>query len=161
MDEKEPVQFVSLQAAMEQMGVSDQPQFIRTAKRHACYLKKSGIVRINLTELQRRVDEEFAMAQAQLAKGKAIKRNVGSDFGLVSARISQFEKRNKAKLEKISVLKEALAKATNNHERGKLQRDLTKAEGELKKLKDGYERDIKRRDEILNGPDTSESESAN
>ena len=82
-------QYVSLAAAMLAMEVTDEQDFIRTAKRHGCYRKIGGIVRINLPELQRLVEAEFTRADEQAKKRKAITRNAGSDFGLVEARLKQ------------------------------------------------------------------------
>jgi hypothetical protein len=141
--------------AIELLGVTDSNTFKRDAKRFGCLFQRSGIIKIDVEKFQSAMDAEFAKAAEAVSKRAERKRGPGSDLGLVNARIAQYEGRRKAKLEKIAGLKEAINSAKTAHERGNLQRDLTKAEAELQRLDDGYQRDLKRREEILNANEGS------
>ncbi|MDD5088571.1 MAG: hypothetical protein PHI18_07220 [bacterium] len=141
------------------LGVTNVEAFKRDAKRFGCLFEKSGIVKIDVEKFQLALDAEFAKAAEAASRPVERKRGPSSDLGLVNARLAQHDTRRHAKLEKITAIKAAITSATTVYERGKLQRDLTKAEAELQRLDDGHQRDLKRRDEILNG-DSSVREAA-
>lgn len=151
------ITFVSLQFAMQQMEATDQPDFIRLAKRHSCYLKKGGVIRINLPELQLRINEDFTKAQEQALKRKLVKRDRGNDLGLIEARLTLGPARIDAKKAKIKAVEAAVKVADSPYLRRKLEKELKAFRDQLTNLEEGYQRDLKRRDEILNSDD-SESE---
>lgn len=145
----EQITFVPLQTAMDAMGANDENAFIKVARKHSCYLERGGIVRINLPELQRCIDEEFSKMQGQAAKRKTVKRDRGSDLGLVEARLTTFPARIEAKKEKIKAADAAMKAADSPYLKRKLERELQTLRAQLAKMEEGYQRDQDRREEIL------------
>jgi hypothetical protein len=141
--------FVSLQAAMDALGATDENAFIRTARKHSCYLERGGIIRINLPELQRCIEEDFSKMQEQAAKRKTVKRDRGSDLGLVEARLTTYPARIEAKKEKIEATDAAMKAADSPYLKRKFERELQTLRAQLAKMEESYQRDLKRRDEIL------------
>ncbi|MCX6600781.1 MAG: hypothetical protein NT025_04375 [bacterium] len=148
-----PMAFVPLQTAMETLGASDETAFVKTAKRHACFLKRGGIVRINLPELQRCINEEFSKAQEQATKRKTVKRDRGADLGLMEARLTLYPGRIDAKKSKIKSAEAAVKAADSPYLRRKLEKELKTLRDQLTKLEEGQQRDLRSRDEILNEPE--------
>lgn len=147
----DPIQFVTLQVAMTELGVTDQSDFIRTAKRHGCLLKRGGITRVNLRELMLRVDEDFLKAQEQATKRREVKNTAGKQIGLVRARLAQYAKRIAKKQAKIAAAEKAVADAKDRYSRTKAEAEVAKLRSELDNLKAGQQRDEKLLDELLNG----------
>lgn len=145
-----PMAFVPLQTAMEALGATDETAFVKMARRHACLLKCGGIVRINLPELQRCVNEDFSKAQEQAAKRKTVKRDRGADLGLIEARLTLYPGRIEAKRSKIRSAEAAVKAADSPYLRRKLDKELTTFRDQLAKLEEGNQRDLRDRDEILN-----------
>lgn len=145
------IKFVTLQVAMEELGVTDQSEFIRTAQRHGCLLKRGGITRINLSELQQLIDQDFATAQERIAARSEAPNTVGKQIGLVRARLAQYEKRIKTKRAKITVAEKTLANAQDRYSRTKADAAIVKLNLELENLFSGQTRDEVLLDELLNG----------
>jgi hypothetical protein len=134
---------------MDSLGATDENAFIRIAKKHGCYLERGGIARINLPELQRCIEEEFSKMQEQAAKRKTIKRDRGSDLGLVEARLTTFPARIDAKKEKIKATEAAMKAADSPYLKRKYEREMETLRAQLAKMEEGYQRDSDRREEIL------------
>ncbi|RPH93353.1 hypothetical protein EHM69_10525 [candidate division KSB1 bacterium] len=141
--------------AVERLGVTNEEVFKRDTKRLGCFYQRSGIIKIDVDKFQSAMDAEFEMAAKDVSAPKARKRSAGSDLGIVMARLSQDEKRRKAKLQKIADVKEAMVATKTAYERGKLQRELKKLENELKLQDERHIADEQRRDEILNSEDSN------
>jgi hypothetical protein len=153
----DPIQFVTLQLAMAELDVSDQSDFVRTAQRHGCLLKRGGITRINLSELKRLIDEDFLEAQERVAKRREAPTTAGKQIGLVRARLAQYDTRVTKKQVKIAAAAKVVANAKNRYERMKAEADVAKLRSELDNLKAGQERDEQLLEELLNGPETESS----
>jgi hypothetical protein len=152
--------FVPLGAAMEQLEANDEVSFIKLAKRHNCHFERGGIVRINLPELQRCVEAEFAQMQDAAAKRKTVKkRDRGADLGLIEARLTMYPVRIAAKQDKIKSAEAGLKAADSPYMRHKLNKELKKLREELIRMTDNHQRDQQRREEILHS-ETEDSESA-
>jgi hypothetical protein len=144
-------QYVSIAVAMQELEVSDEKDFIQTAKKHNCYRKIGGVVRINLPELKRLIEEDFAKADERAAKRKGTTRSAGSDYGLVEARLVKYPDRIAKKQAKITEAEAEVKAAQTPYHRHQAQKKLTKLHNELKALIEGQKRDEQRRDEFLNG----------
>jgi hypothetical protein len=145
------MELMNYQQAIEHLGVTDIETFNRDVKRHRCMVKRGGVVKIDVQKFETILEAEFAEATATMSTVKAKKRSVGSDLGIISARLSQDDKRRKAKLLKIAAAKEAMKAAKSAYERDKFQREVQKLENELKLQDERHTADEKRREEILNG----------
>lgn len=153
-----PIQFVLLSVAMQKLEATDEKEFIKSAKKHKCYHMKGGIVKINLPELERVIDAEFAQDQARAAKRKTREHTPGRDLGLIEARLTLYPARIEAKKDKIKSAEAAVKAADSPYLKRKLEKELNTLHEQLAKMEESYQRDLKRRDEILNS-DNGESES--
>ena len=153
----DPIQFVTLQVAMTELGATDQSDFVRTAQRHGCLLKRGGITRINLTELKRLIDADFVKAQEQASKRREAPNTAGKQIGLVRARLAQYGKRIAKKEAKIAATEKSIAAAKDRYSRTKAEAEVVQLRSELANLKAGQQRDEKLLDELLNGPETARS----
>lgn len=158
MAETAKVKFVPLQEAMAQLGATDQSQFISTAKRHKCYLKKGGIVRINITVLEERLNADFVAALEKMERRSESMDSDGRKIGLIRARLKRAPGLIKAKSKAIAIARDEVENAPNAYEKHRAQKKLVKLENGLKRLKENQARDEAELERILNGPDTSESE---
>ena len=153
------LQFVTLSFAMAHFEALDQAEFVATVKRHRCYIKKGGIVRVNLSELQTRLDEDFAKAQEKALNRKVGQGGIGTKIGLINARLSQVKKRLAAKQLKIELAQKAVAEASERYEKHKTAGNVAKLIAERQMILDGQERDLKLLDELMNSLDVSIDES--
>jgi hypothetical protein len=149
----EPIQFVTLQVAMTELGATDQSDFVRTAQRHGCLLKRGGITRVNLVDLKRLIDEDFVKAQEQVSKRREAPNTAGKQIGLVRARLAQYEQRLTKKQVKIAAAEKAVATAKDRYSRTKTEAEVAKLRSELENLKAAQLRDEKLLDQLLNGPE--------
>ena len=147
----DPNQFVTLQVAMTELGVTDQTDFVRTAQRHGCLLKRGGITRINLPELKRLIDQDFVTAQEQIANRREAPNTAGKQIGLVRARLAQYPKRLTQKAAKLAAVEKSVKDAKDRYSRTKAEVEVAKLKSELDNLKAGQQRDEKLLDELLNG----------
>ena len=145
------IQFVLLSVAMQKLEATDEDDFIKTAKKHKCYYTRGGIVKIDLPNLELAVDAEFAQAQASAAKRKTREHTPGRDLGLIEARLTLYPARIEAKKDKIKSAEAAVKAADSPYLKRKLAKELKTLCDQLAKMDEGYQRDLKRRDEILNG----------
>lgn len=152
-------QFVTLSFAMAHFEALDQAKFLATVKRHRCYVKKGGIVRVNITELQTRLDEDFAKAQEKALNRKVGKGGIGTKVGLISARLSQVKKRLAAKQAKIELAQKAVADADDRLSKHRAAGTVSKLLAERQMILDGQARDLKLLDELMNSLDKSIDES--
>jgi hypothetical protein len=150
---------VLLQQAMEQFGATDAVAFRADAKKRGCLFERAGIAKVDVEKLQSVLDAEFERMAEAASTAKEKTRRAGSDLGLVTARLAQYEGRKARKLAKIAEVRKAVANAATVYERQKLDRQLEKLEAEAQRLDAGKAADEKRRDEILNG-DSSVREAA-
>ena len=149
----DPIQFVTLQLAMAELDVSDQSDFVRTAQRHGCLLKRGDITRINLSELKRLIDEDFVKAQEQVNKRREVPNTAGKQIGLVRARLAQYGTRMIKKQAKIAAAEKAVADAKDRYSRTKAEAEVAKLRREYDNLVAGKARDEQLLDELLNGGD--------
>lgn len=156
----ETTNFLPLAAAMQQLQATDEKEFVKSAKKHGCYFMKGGIVRIDVTKLNLALDAEFAQAQVNAANRKTRDNSPGRDLGLIEARLTLYPGRIKAKNEKIKSVEATLTEAGSAYVKRKLRQELKTLEGQLAKMEASYQRDLKRRDEILNSDDGDSESSA-
>jgi hypothetical protein len=147
----DPTQFVTLAVAMTELGVVDQGEFVRTAQRHGCLLKRGGITRVNLPELKRLIDEDFVKAQVQITNRRESPNTAGKQIGLLRARLVQYPSRIAKKQAKITVAEKAITAAKDRYTRNNAEVKLADARGELDNLKAGQQRDERLLKELLDG----------
>jgi len=152
------IQFVPLSVAMQTLEATDEAEFVKTAKKHKCYYARGGIVKIDLPKLQLAVDAEFARALASAAKRKTRERTQGQNLGLIEARLTLYPARSEAKKDRIKSTEAAAKAADYPRVRRNLEKKAKELHEQLAKMEESYQRDLKRRDEILNS-DNGESES--
>lgn len=150
--------FMPLLSAMQHFQATIESEFVKSAKKHKCYYMKGGIVKIDVQKLEIAINAEFARAQANSANRKTREPSPGRDLGLIEARLTRYPARIEVKKDKIKSNHAAVRAADSPYLKRKLMKDLKKLENELAKMEESYQRDLKRRDEILNF-DEGESES--
>jgi hypothetical protein len=111
-----PITFVSVSVGMQELEATNEVEFIKTAKKHKCFRMKGGIVRINLPELKRAIDAEFAQAEASAAKRKTRQQTPGRDLGLIEARLTLYPGRVEDKKDRIKSAEAAANAADSPYE---------------------------------------------